>query len=112
MAEFGTAPAFFGALAAHGLVRRTLFTDSGTEFTHFDAERTEADVTSRGPSHPLCRKDADVRAIAAEPDAANHQAPLHFLLRHFQAGHLVATRIANARAVLTDLNALEPVRVH
>jgi hypothetical protein len=112
VAEFGAATAFFGAIPTHGMMGRMLFADSGTELAHFDAERAEADSKSGGPSHPLRRKDTNIRAIATQSDAANHQVAFLFLFRHLHADHIVPTGITYACTVQAGLNAFEAMLIH
>jgi len=94
------------------MVWRMLLADAGTEFTHFDTERAKANGKGRGPSHPLRRKEADVRAIAAKPDATHHQVLCLFVFRHVHADHVVTTGIADTRAIQTSLYAIKSMLIY
>jgi len=110
--EFGAPAAFFGAVSAHGMMWRMLLADAGTELAHLHTECAEANGKGRSPSHPLCGQQAYVGAIPAQPDAPRHEFLCLLVLRHLHADHIVATGVADARAIQARLNAIESMLIH
>ena len=89
--QFCATTTFCGARSAQSMMWGVLFTDPSTCVADIGAETAQS-ITHRGAStHPLASQHADIRALAAQPNALCHELLITMMVH---ADHVVAASLA------------------
>ena len=89
--QFCAPTTFCSAGSAQSMMGGVLFTDLGTCVTDVGAEAAQSISHHGASTHPLAGQHADIRALAAQPNALCHEFLITMMVH---ADHVVAARLA------------------